>query len=278
MPEFTWKAAGVRLKYGLAFWLKHGGPLGLLKWVVRDLSYYCWLYLTRSGWRERRFDSIFGVQTRQIVPLSQLTVSSPNVVHGIQHAPTRPRVLRSLLGRLDIDYRQFVFIDLGCGKGRAVLVAAEFPFKKIIGIEFAAELVRAARENVSQYRNPHANCREIVLLHMDASDYQIPNEKTLIYLFNPFGEHVMKKVLTGIRLSLQARPREMYLVYFIPMQARMIDELLEFEKIYSAADRCIYRYRLRQKNEKYRSERGLTRSGKGPPERSLATETTNTRE
>jgi len=154
MPEFTWKAAAVRLRYGLASWLKHGGPLGLLKWVVRDLSYYCWLYLTRSGWRERRFDSLFGVQTRQIVPLSQLTVSSPNVVQRIQHAPTRPRVLRSLLGRLDVDYTQFVFIDLGCGKGRAVLVAAEFPFKKIIGVEFAAELVRHARENVSEYLNP----------------------------------------------------------------------------------------------------------------------------
>ena len=68
------------------------------------------------------------------------------------YSPTPRSTFFKLLRHLDVDYARFTFIDFGCGKGKVLLLAAELPFQRIIGIEFSPALARVAEENLKSYR------------------------------------------------------------------------------------------------------------------------------
>jgi hypothetical protein len=109
--------------------------------------------------------------------------------------------------------QDFTFIDLGCGKGRVLLMASDYPFKKIIGVEFMPELHRAAQKNIAGYSNDRQRCRQIETLCMDARDFQFPLDPLVVYLFNPFSEPTLAQVLELLRRSLEQDPRLVYIAY-----------------------------------------------------------------
>jgi tRNA1(Val) A37 N6-methylase TrmN6 len=123
-----------------------------------------------------------------------------------------------------VDYGKFVFIDFGCGKGKVLLLAAELPFKQIIGVELSSELICVAAENLKSYVRRTRMSNVFHLNCMDASEYRIPHEPAIFYFYNPFRAEVMRKVLENIRGSLAAAPREIYLVYLNPVDRSLLDE------------------------------------------------------
>ena len=108
------------------------------------------------------FDRMFGVDTdgatNNTTHLRDLEISSPNWVHSYDYIPVKPDRFRSALSALAIPHERFLFIDFGCGKGRAVLLAAELPFQRVVGVDFSQELVAIARNNWATYRNPAQRC------------------------------------------------------------------------------------------------------------------------
>lgn len=78
-------------------------------------------------------------------------------------------------------------------------MASNCPFRKIVGVEFAAELHEAAPENIRRYRNPAQQCRNFDLHRQDAVDFPIPRDPVVLYFYNPFNEEVLAKVLAHIR-------------------------------------------------------------------------------
>jgi SAM-dependent methyltransferase len=103
-----------------------------------------------------------------------------------------------------------VFVDLGSGKGRILLMAAEFPFRRIEGVELSPDMHRIALNNIASL-GPRAS--DIVARNMDATDYAFPSEPFVLYLFHPFHEAVMVQVLENLRQSLRRTPREGYVLY-----------------------------------------------------------------
>jgi SAM-dependent methyltransferase len=99
--------------------------------------------------------------------------------------------------------QDFTFIDLGSGKGRVLLMASDYPFKRIIGVEFMPELHRVAEKNITGYSNDRQGCRQIETLCMDARDFQFPDDPLVIYLFNPFSEATFAQVLENLRHSVE---------------------------------------------------------------------------
>jgi tRNA G46 methylase TrmB len=80
---------------------------------------------------------------------------------GLFHSPyqpTDPALFQEIMASLPIEFEQFTFVDLGSGKGRTLLMASEYPFKRIVGVELIAELHRAAEENIRDYRSPTQRC------------------------------------------------------------------------------------------------------------------------
>jgi hypothetical protein len=100
-------------------------------------------------------------------------------------------------------------VDLGSGKGRALLLAAHHPFKRIVGIEFAEELHRAAAANVELMRD----ASRIELIHGDASEYSLPPGPVVLYLYNPFDRPLMTAVAKNTLANWAADPRPVQVIY-----------------------------------------------------------------
>lgn len=128
----------------------------------------------------------------------------------------------SIVRALAINYEDYIFIDLGSGKGRTLLLASNHPFKKIIGVEHASPVHDIATRNISQYRSKTQKCKDVTSVCMDATEYQFPAEPLVLYLYNPFGREVVSKVLANLRISLQAQPRNVRVIYLVPMQEDML--------------------------------------------------------
>ena len=122
-----------------------------------------------------------------------------------------------MLDGLPIDYSEFTFIDLGSGKGRALLMAADYPFRRILGVELLPELHRIAEANIPTYRNQQQKCFAIEARCGDAFSFEFPPEPTVLYLFNPFPESGLTKVVGGLESSLRHNPRPVYVVYHNPI-------------------------------------------------------------
>ena len=172
---------------------------------------------------DARFDRRFALDTASIINLPELQ-TEPRFKDANKYAPTPRFLFRRALRHVQVDYDKFVFIDFGCGKGKALLLASELPFKQIIGIELSSKLIRVAEDNLRSYLSRPRECNGVQLACMDATEYQIPYEPAIYYFCNPFGTEVMHKVLENIRLSLAEAPREVYVVYLNPELQSLLDE------------------------------------------------------
>jgi SAM-dependent methyltransferase len=166
----------------------------------------------RQRHRDRDFDRANAVDTAGIVHLGGLEIVSDNRELGTRYQPTNPDVFRTLVEALPIDHREFAFVDYGSGKGRALMLAAEFPFRRIVGVEFSPELTEIARRNLESFGRERRSSTEFELVCVDAVEYDIPDEPAVLYFYNPFAEQVLRRVLERIRASLQARERPAFIV------------------------------------------------------------------
>jgi SAM-dependent methyltransferase len=170
--------------------------------------------------REREFDVRHNVDTAGIVRLFELDISSPWKELGVRYQGVNPEIFRQVMDRLPIDHRQFIFVDLGSGKGRALLLASEYPFKRAVGVEFAPELHAVAERNIRRFRSPRQQCHDIEAICTDATTFELPPEPTVLCFHNPFEEPVMRLVLERVQQSLRERPRQLVLLLFGGTQLR----------------------------------------------------------
>ena len=84
--------------------------------------------------------------------LSDLNVASPNWIHGVNYTGIEPARFWMALLSVALKHDDFTFVDFGSGKGRALLMASEFPFPRVTGIEFSPELHAIAQKNIREYR------------------------------------------------------------------------------------------------------------------------------
>jgi hypothetical protein len=187
------------------------------------------------------FDRIHGTDTSGEVMLNVLSIQSENVRFGIPYTPTPAGIFSEMIETLHISWPEFLFIDFGSGKGLPMLLASRFPFRKIIGIEFASELIRAAQENLERYRSRNERCPEFELVCMDVVDYSIPPEPAVLYFCNPFTRDVMRAVVGRIESSLRDHPRELWILYLNPVEHRIF-ERARFTQVLRNADYAIYHY------------------------------------
>jgi len=180
-------------------------------------------------WRHR-------VRTCGTVELAKLTTKGDNAHHGVFYQPTHPKLLVEVLSNLDIPYDRYVFIDLGSGKGRTLLVASEFPFREVLGVEFARELHETACENIRRYRSGSQKTRNIRSIHADAIEFEFPASPLVLFLANPFGPGVLVPVLRNLQTSLASHPRDTIVLYVAPFHG----DLVERETRLTCVERSVY--------------------------------------
>lgn len=215
--------------------------LSLIKEKIRKTRAYDYFGNQLFIRRAEAFDKKYNVETAREVRLHELEIDSPNVKHGVFYAGTDPKSFRAVLDNLKIKFEDFVFIDLGSGKGRALLMASERPFKRIIGVEFAAELNDIARKNILNFKSPDLQCRHIEAVCQDATLFVPPLEPCLFYVFNAFHARIVAEVLENIERSYHENPRDIYFIYANPVHIEVLRENKFFTEVYSDTWYSIYK-------------------------------------
>jgi hypothetical protein len=137
------------------------------------------------------------------------------------YAPIDYGSFKSVMRCLKIDPGRDVFLDYGAGKGRAVVLAATYPFKRVIGVEFISSFANIARENTKK-ATTKIRCGQIEIVTADATQYVLHDDINFIHLFNPFTGQILSKVMNNIMESLTRSPRVLTLLYGYPFYFEML--------------------------------------------------------
>ena len=133
------------------------------------------------------------------------------------YQPIEPPLFQEMVNALGIDYDQFTFIDIGSGKGRALLMASEYPFRRVIGVEFLPELHVIAQENIRRFRDERKRCQQIEVVQGDATEFRFPAEALVVFMFHPLPESGFRKVIANLQASIRENPRPLWLIYANPL-------------------------------------------------------------
>ena len=161
---------------------------------------------------------------------------------GTLHSPYQPTeaaLFHEMLDSLKIDFREFTFIDLGSGKGRTLLMASDYPFRGIIGVELLPALHAVAESNIAVYKKTQL-CFDLKSICADACDFEFPTEPTLLYLFNPLPASGLTTVLENLKQSLQKWPRAVYVLYHNPEHEHLLAKSSYLEKIEGTHQYSLY--------------------------------------
>jgi SAM-dependent methyltransferase len=181
------------------------------------------------------FDIAYGIHTSTNLPWWLITSGKPSDAHTTGYLGCQPSCVRDALRTIP-ELERRTFVDLGCGKGRALVLASEFPFRKIVGIEISEQMVAVARRNaaVVKARYPQRTSSEVV--HGNAALFPFPEGDLVVFLFHPFHRELISAILG--RLEKVAEDREIFLVYENPVYQQVIDSIPWLQRCYSKKVPC----------------------------------------
>jgi SAM-dependent methyltransferase len=145
--------------------------------------------------------------------LSELQINSTNLSDATWYEPVPTLCFRHLMKELSISYENYYFIDFGSGKGRALFLAADYPFSKVIGVEFSRELHAVCLRNIKTYRSARQRCFKIESVCSDVVNFVMPPVQSVYFFYSPFKASVFAKVIDNLMKSLQSYPRSVYLLF-----------------------------------------------------------------
>jgi len=191
----------------------------------------------KDGYTRHPFDIENGVRTSGLISGRYLKSGHSHDRHATAYFGVAPSVFQSLLQRwrrsqpaAPID--QFTFIDAGAGMGRALLLAAEMPFRRAIGIELNPTLTRIARRNVASWRKACRTQTATRIVSGDAVEFMFPPGPCLVFLFNPFGATVMRRMLRKLADSFAHRPGQLDILYVNNEQEHLFECQPGFSRLF----------------------------------------------
>jgi SAM-dependent methyltransferase len=180
------------------------------------------------------FDRKFNVETRGTEVVEELSADETLARHARRYEAVTTEQMSVLMSKLPaLDFSQFTFVDLGSGKGRALFIAAEYPFKRIVGVEYGRELNDLAIRNIKTYHNPAQRCFNIESVCADASAYEFPSGSAICFMNNPFDEVLMQKLMDGLTEALKKAPRDFFIVYLYANHPGIVSRREQWELLHS---------------------------------------------
>jgi SAM-dependent methyltransferase len=158
------------------------------------------------------FESLRGLDTTTVVDLTDVHEDDKERSNYIPSGWATLKRLTTVRPLRSDD----VFLDIGSGKGRVVILSATYPVKRVIGVELSSVLHEIAQHNLSRVEK-YLACRDVQLVCSDATQFQIPDDVTVIYLFNPFVGEPFLRVIDNIGESFYRHKREIWIFYTNPV-------------------------------------------------------------
>jgi|SRR5579872_5785089 len=165
------------------------------------------------------FDRRFNVSTSGFASLCRLRIASKNKGNGFRYEAVDPKIFKDAIQYVP---KSLPFVDLGCGKGRALILAHEYGFSRIIGVEFSQALASVARKNLAALGIP------AIVIEGDAVNFAFPVEPCAVFMYNPFNEAVLRRIQF---------PARSYIVYVNP-RARFV--LSEFQVVHERGSFIVF--------------------------------------
>lgn len=246
----------------LRYAVRRHRPGGLIRLVTHNAAYH----MRRLAGQSRRsplldgFDQEHGTDTAGNRSIASLDVIElPEAQYAVHYEPSSAEVVRRALEKLSIDAAGFTFVDFGSGKGRVLLVAASFPFKEVIGVEFSRELHQIALSNIARWRPDVSRAGEVSSIHCEASAFALPNGNLVCYFNNPFGPPVIARVVQRLVAHHRAHGYQIIVIYAVPRHRDIFEDAAIFEILDDTSDSVILTTR--------RGRAGSTTARLTPPSR-----------
>lgn len=202
-------------------------------WVPPIRSFLVRLPLFRriyDGWSRRHpFDVALGIDTSGSVPAAECAPDAETAAKISPYGGSQPSIVRAGLALLP-DHAQYAFVDLGCGKGRPLAVASEFPFRRVSGIEFAPKLAEIARRNARVIAGRHPERTAIIVDVGDATLVVPPAPFVVYFMYHPFGRLLVRALAANIERQLGGQLQHAFLVYYNPVHGAVFDESARFSR------------------------------------------------
>jgi SAM-dependent methyltransferase len=218
------------------------GLWGTLAFMARNPLYLYFKY------QEYHFDRKYNTDTSAIIVSEELDVpaSTSNLSDVTYYEAITLRFFSKVMKAVRIDYHNCTFVDLGSGKGRALMLAAKYPFKKIVGVELSPALHETARDNLKAFRNATHVAANVETLCIDATAYALPNDDLVLFLYNPFVGKTMEAIVEKLAAFVMHTTHKVIIIYRNPKCASLFDkqECLELVKV--KPEYRIYRGKDRQ--------------------------------
>lgn len=174
---------------------------------------------------EIRGEKKYKLNTFVPAELSRLTIRNGDISRSSRYEAVNFYILEALLQRITEMEENRSFTDLGCGKGRAMAVAAHYGFTTIRGIDFAAEVCKSAEENMRKVTKLFPSVQYEVICD-NVADYIIHPDESVFFMFNPFDDTTIRSFLEKVEDSIDHYPRTVYFLYASP---KHIDVFFDFE-------------------------------------------------
>lgn len=174
------------------------------------------------------FDINEGIDAGGHIPWSGLRSGEWSDPYITAYLASAPSGMRSILDRLG-EKEQCTFVDIGCGKGRVLAVASEYPFKKVVGVEISPDLFRAASTNAGILNARHPDRPRIEVVRADALQFPLPAGNLMVCLFNPFYGKVLKRFVSRLEAALTDPHRFIWIIYVHPRFRKIISRSPKFD-------------------------------------------------
>ncbi|MFE8605047.1 class I SAM-dependent methyltransferase [Archangium violaceum] len=212
LQQSTLKLVNLARTQGLQTALQHA--TNAIAWHVVPSRREFARNLVQESELARKFDQLHGVDTAGESPLTDVGVPPEKAARGNGlYRGIWPRLFHAALRESRLPLERFTFVDYGSGKGKALMLASAYAFRRIVGMEFAPGLHEVAVRNLRGYRSPQQRCFTMDAVCADALDWEPPAEPLLCFFFNPFDDPTMERVITRVARSWRHAPRDIYLLY-----------------------------------------------------------------
>jgi len=193
------------------------------------------------------------VETDGLIYAEALSTGHEHDTHNSGYYATAPSLFHgammqwsTTLAGSGFGLSAYTFVDIGCGKGRVVMMASEYAFREVAGVELNPPLAAIAKRNLRTWmRSPRA-CLKVSIQHGDALSIPIRDGPVVLFFFNSFEQAMVELLTTRLAEAAATRTAPIDLIYVHPEHGRLLaqtpamemlaDEVIPFSAEDTAAD------------------------------------------
>ena len=206
-----------RIRKGIRYLKEEGIVAGFRRLLRRTQT-------AARSWNDGRFDRKYGTETGGIIDdINALGISYGSKASAFGYEGIQRHFFEVMIRNLKLAPEDYVFVDFGSGKGRAVMLAAEKGFKQAHGVEFSPLLHKIAEENLDIFCRKNAAGDRVILHCQDAVEFAIPDGDLVCFFYNPFDAEIMNRVLGNIHEACLRQPRSLAIAYRNPVCADVFE-------------------------------------------------------